>query len=251
MTTVGPISLRRRPLEQGASEPTGWTPDSDPTIQGRWSAAELSGYAHGDRMSAAGNSWPDSSGNLQHGTPVDDAGLIYSTSAWTQGGVRLTGNLTDTPFDIPGIVISAGDSVLMAVVMDVEAWGAGNPGYLREGNNFLAWRAATGLPWIRWDDDEILQPGSGDATPLGKSTAIYVVKSNDEAEFWINGVLAHSAFHTTPTVAHTYDSFGAQTTIQQPTGTIGELMLASDADSTNLPDPAAVHAYLAANWSLA
>jgi len=174
----------------------------------RWEVGSLSGFSDGDSITSIS----DSSGS---GNDADNTDATYFASA-VNGGPAIRIGDANGKF----IGVSAGISISGAVsevlIWRPLGWHGNNPGGWRSdsnsrGDEFFIYQGSSGLPWIRWNNVEILKPGSGHTTPLD-SDVVTVYQANDSgvAEFWEGGILRHSASHASTAGAFSIFNFGWQ-----------------------------------------
>ena len=134
----------------------------------------------------------------------------------------------------PGISVSASSSFTIAIVVPAAALAGDNPGVMRSGSGILTANAAgTGTtfcivqgaganrPWIRINGIDVLKPTSGSQLEVGKNYVIaFSVKSGISATVAWNGIIQHTATHSTQTPAFTYSYIGAQSNTAQYIGNI-------------------------------
>ena len=114
--------------------------------------------------------------------------------------------------------LSAGSDFSLISVISRYVSGGSNPGLWREGaastgSTFTIFQGGGGLPWIRVNGVDVLQPSSGLAinTSSGAyNTVAFRVRSATDAAAFFNGVKAHSSAHTTATPACGFYNFGWQ-----------------------------------------
>lgn len=125
-----------------------------------------------------------------------------------------------------GVDIPAGADVTFEWVGRMTAWSGANPGFMREddtGDTFFILQGTTGRPWIRWDGTDVLKPGSGFGVSLDTFHVLhYVVRSGQNAEFWVNGQKRHDNTHSTATPTITFDAFGFQNPRTDPQKVVGD-----------------------------
>lgn len=116
-----------------------------------------------------------------------------------------------------GISIPEGSDVSFAAWLYVDDWVGKNPGGWRAGSDprvdfFNIFQGSTGRPWIRWGSGEnILKPSDGYSVPTDEWVHVaYVVRSEDNAEFYANGELKHSTGHGAKTDAFDIYNIGWQ-----------------------------------------
>lgn len=155
----------------------------------------------------AGGKTLDISGKNNHGT-------LTNGPLWSGGGLELDD--TDDYIATPGVSIPAASDFTFALKILPRAWIGNNPGVWRAGSastgtSFNIFQLTTGVPWIRWNAVDILKPVSGYSVPLNEiSSLVFTVGSASNVAFYSNGVLRHSATHTTDTAAFTINNIGWQ-----------------------------------------
>ena len=148
-------------------------------------------------------------------------GTLTNGPTWTSGkfGKGLSFDGTNDYVRLVGLNIAAASDFTFCTWVYPTAWVGNNPGIWRDntssnGNSFNIFQSNTGRPWIRWNGADILKPLSGYGVPLNQWTYVcYTVQSSANANFYANGVLKHSATHTTATPAFTIYNLGYQTTV--------------------------------------
>ena len=87
----------------------------------------------------------------------------------------------------------------------INALNGSNAGFFRtgdsaEGDTFCIFNGSDPIPWIRWAGTDILKIANGADFTLGEFvTLVFVVRSAQDAEFWVNGELKRAATHITAT----------------------------------------------------
>lgn len=111
-----------------------------------------------------------------------------------------------TPINVP-----ASSDFTFQLWLNVQSWGAGNPGLWRAGDYFNIFQGTTGMPWIRWGGPNILRPSSGYAISTASwHNLAYRVYNGASAHFLAEGDIKYSVAHTATTGNLSINSIGWQ-----------------------------------------
>lgn len=144
-------------------------------------------------------------------------GTLFNTVQFgnKQNRIGIFNAAENTAYTTQSISIAANTDVSFACWIYPTTFNGTNPGLWRSVSNPGHFNIFSGAlyPWIRWNSVEILQPASGYSLPLNQWTYItFVTKSASIAQFYANGILKHSATHSTATAAFTVTDWGTQLT---------------------------------------
>jgi len=147
--------------------------------------------------SGSGTIWTD----LIGGKNCDIIDGVYNGTTKT-----INFNAPDQYINVPSLTVTPNNGYTFTTFLKLPTFhNSGNPGFWRyiDGVNigsFNILQYGAGLqraPWIRSNNNEILKPTSGYVLPLSQYLMIsFVVKSNDYANFYVNGVEKHTANHS-------------------------------------------------------
>lgn len=193
----------------------------------RLDANAIQGLTDGDHVTE----WPDTSGNENHFVAVPHAPSgfdplypLFKENAFPQGPAVFLGRPGSGhgPYirNPDGIGVTVNGGMTMILVIRPTVWSGGNPGIWRSGstsggNEFMIMSGSTGRPWIRWAGSNILNPGSGYEWPLNEDAlTTWVVRNNDNAEFFVNGDRKHHNTHSISVASSSLYNIGYQHTIE-------------------------------------
>lgn len=166
-------------------------------------------------------------GNISSFTPGDttwrnisktggyNATLVNGPLYSSDGGGSIVLDTTNDSFSFPtAIPIAANSNYTFCAFIkpsSIDTGGGGSGLWRFADSHWLVFQDFNNRPWVRWNSVDILKPASGYGISIDQWVHVsFVIVSASSVKFFANGVLQHSASHTTATSAASIAYLGYQ-----------------------------------------
>jgi hypothetical protein len=133
-----------------------------------------------------------------------NATLVNGPTFSSDGGGSILLDTTNDSFSFPtAIPITANSNYTFCAFIkptSIDTGGGGSGLWRFQDSDWLVFQDNNNRPWVRWNSVDILKPASGYGLTLNRWVHVaFVIRSASSIRFFANGVLEHSANHSTAT----------------------------------------------------